>query len=53
MIQDYSEVEVRAKMPDYITATHVTCGGDIGMWTGGAPDLDDLITAADEHECGS
>jgi hypothetical protein len=52
-VQDYSEVEVRAMMPDYLTARHVVCGEDIGMWTNSAPDLDDIITAADEHRCGS
>lgn len=52
MIEDFAEVEVRAVLTSYIAATHVTCGGDIGMWTAGPAELADLVSAAEEHECG-
>jgi hypothetical protein len=52
MIEDFSEVELRALARSYITARHVTCGGDIGMWTHDVVELDYVVLAAEEHECG-
>lgn len=51
MITDLSEVEIRAMERSYLTATHATCGGDLGMWTSGPAELQAIINAAEEHVC--